>query len=127
MEHRRCAGRSRRRLCAGRRWDLPRAAPAIGKLPPLAGRCTAGETHIPPDLHTVLRGVRLSCCARPRSLELGLASFPATVPAMPVHAHFGDLAAVGSQKMAPRASTHSPVLRRWKTSLNSAENQGPAA
>ena len=32
-----------------------------------------------------------------------------------------------SQKMAPRASTHSPVRFRRKTHLNSVENQGPAA
>src|SRR6476620_7200473 len=32
-----------------------------------------------------------------------------------------------SQKMAPRASTHSPVRRRRNTHLNSVENQGPAA
>jgi len=31
-----------------------------------------------------------------------------------------------SQKMAPRASTHSPVRFRRKTHLNSVENQGPA-
>jgi len=32
-----------------------------------------------------------------------------------------------SQKIAPRASTHSPVRLRRKTHLNSVENQGPAA
>src|SRR5215218_11203827 len=32
-----------------------------------------------------------------------------------------------SQKIAPRASTHSPVRRRRNTHLNSVENQGPAA
>ena len=32
-----------------------------------------------------------------------------------------------SQKIAPRASTHSPVRFRRKTHLNSVENQGPAA
>src|SRR5215207_2171752 len=32
-----------------------------------------------------------------------------------------------SQKMAPRASTHSPVRFRRQTHLNSVENQGPAA
>src|SRR5215218_10366408 len=32
-----------------------------------------------------------------------------------------------SQKIAPLASTHSPVRRRRKRHLNSVENQGPAA
>src|ERR1041384_6594968 len=36
------------------------------------------------------------------------------------------LASLVSQKSAPRASTHSPVRRRRKTTLNSVANQGPA-
>jgi hypothetical protein len=32
-----------------------------------------------------------------------------------------------SQKIAPRASTHSPVRFRWNRHLNSVLNHGPAA
>src|SRR5207249_1974017 len=37
------------------------------------------------------------------------------------------LSSAVSQNRAPRASTHSPVLRRRKVALNSVANQGPAA